>query len=71
LLEKLAALRKSIAIADGVQPYLIFHNKTLQEMADKMPANMQEMGKIQGVGQAKLEKYGSAFLDAIRKEESA
>ena len=67
LFEKLVALRKSLATADSVPPYLIFHNKTLQEMADKMPADMQEMGNIPGIGQAKLQKYGQAFLDIIAK----
>ena len=65
LFQKLALLRKTLAITDKVPPYLVFHDKTLREMADKMPANMQSMGKISGVGQAKLEKYGPAFLEAI------
>ena len=67
LFEKLVTLRKSLAAADSVPPYLIFHNKTLQEMADKMPADIQAMGNIPGIGQAKLEKYGQAFLDVIVK----
>jgi len=65
MFNKLVALRKSLATADNVPPYLIFHNKTLREMCEKMPADMQAMGNISGVGQAKLEKYGHAFLDAI------
>ena len=65
LFQKLALLRKTLAVADKVPPYLVFHDKTLREMADKMPANMQAMGNISGVGQAKLEKYGPAFLDII------
>jgi len=65
LFEKLAALRTSLATIGKVPPYLVFHDKTLREMAAKMPANMQAMGNISGVGQAKLEKYGPAFLEAI------
>jgi len=65
LFKKLVLLRKTIAVADKVAPYLIFHDKTLREMADKMPPNMQAMGSISGVGQAKLDKYGPAFLDVI------
>ena len=65
LFQKLALLRKTLATADKVPPYLVFHDKTLREMADKMPADMQAMGNISGVGQAKLEKYGPAFLKAI------
>ena len=67
LFEKLAALRKSLATIEKVPPYLIFHDKTLHEMADKMPTSIQDMSLIPGVGQAKLEKYGTVFLDAIGK----
>ena len=65
LFQKLTLLRKTLAVAANVPPYLIFHDKTLREMAAIMPANMQAMGHISGVGQAKLEKYGPAFLEAI------
>ena len=65
LFKKLAALRKSLAAADKVPPYLIFHDKTLREMAEKMPTDMQAMGTIPGVGQAKLQKFGHLFLDVI------
>ena len=65
LFKKLALLRKSLAVADNVPPYLVFHDKTLHEMVAKMPLDMQAMGRISGVGQAKLEKYGPVFLDAI------
>jgi len=65
LFEKLVALRKSLSTIEKVPPYLIFHDKTLREMADKMPAIMQDMANISGVGQAKLEKYGPVFLEAI------
>jgi len=65
LFQQLTQLRKTLAGMEKVPPYLVFHDKTLREMADTMPANMQEMGNISGVGQAKLEKYGPVFLEAI------
>ena len=65
LFKRLVQLRKTLANADKVAPYLVFHDKTLHEMVDKMPADMQAMGHISGVGLAKLEKYGPAFLEAI------
>jgi len=65
LFNKLVLLRKKFAIADKVPPFMVFHNKTLHEMVDKMPPDMLSMGCISGVGQAKLEKYGPAFLEAI------
>jgi len=67
LFETLAALRKELAATDGVPPYLIFHNKTLYEMIEKMPVDMDALGAVSGVGHAKLEKYGHAFLDAIKR----
>ena len=67
LFEALTALRKELATADGVPPYLIFHNKTLHEMVAKMPSDMQALGTVVGVGQAKLDKYGPLFLEAIAK----
>ena len=67
LFEKLSAIRKELAAVDSVPPYLIFHNKTLREMVEKMPSDMQALGTVSGVGQAKLEKYGPMFLDAIRR----
>jgi len=65
LFQQLTQLRKSLAVMENVPPYLVFHDKTLREMADKMPSNTREMGNISGVGQAKLEKYGNVFLEAI------
>ena len=62
---KLAELRKELAASEGVPPYLVFHNKTLQEMAKKSPHDMTAISRISGVGQAKLDKYGPLFLDVI------
>jgi len=65
LFKRLVLLRKSLSAANEVPPYLIFHDKTLHEMVDKMPMDMQAMSHISGVGMAKLEKYGPLFLDVI------
>ena len=65
LFKKLALLRKELATADKVPPYLVFHDKTLHEMVEKMPADMLAMSNISGVGHAKLEKYGPVFLAAL------
>jgi len=65
LFQQLVQLRKQLAGMQNVPPYVVFHDKTLREMADTMPKNIQDMGNISGVGQAKLEKYGAVFLEAI------
>jgi ATP-dependent DNA helicase RecQ len=65
LFGKLAALRREIALADSIAPYMVFHDKTLHEMVEKMPADLCTMRKVSGVGEAKLEKYGERFLAII------
>ena len=46
-------------------PYVIFHDKTLIELASARPASRAEMANVAGVGNAKLDRYGSAFLAVI------
>ena len=65
LFKKLAELRREIAYAQGLPPYIIFHDKSLWEMIEVKPQSLAEFGKISGVGQAKLEKYGKRFLAVI------
>ena len=60
--EGLRELRKELAKEQGVPPYVIFHDATLREMAELQPRTEQELLGINGVGQAKLDKYGVAFL---------
>lgn len=66
LFEALKDLRRQLASADGVPPYVIFHDSTLAQMAREQPADAAEMLSLSGVGEAKLQKYGEAFLNAIR-----
>ncbi len=66
LFEALRALRRELAQAGGVPPYVIFHDAVLREMATTRPATLAELGQIGGIGAKKLEAYGDAFLNAIR-----
>jgi ATP-dependent DNA helicase RecQ len=66
LFEQLRTLRKSLADAQGVPPYIIFGDVTLVEMARELPATPAALLGISGVGQKKLERYGEEFLAAIR-----
>ena len=63
---KLAGLRTELANAAKVPPYMIFNNKTLLEMVERLPADLQELSEVSGVGQSKLEKYGERFLEVIK-----
>jgi len=71
LFEALRALRSKIAREQGVPAYVIFHDKTLAEMAAHRPATEADLLRISGVGAAKLEHYGARFLEAIRAAGSA
>ena len=65
LFEKLRAKRMELARAGNVPPYVIFHDKTLMEMAARAPRSAAELAGISGVGEAKLARYGEAFLEVI------
>jgi ATP-dependent DNA helicase RecQ len=61
----LKAKRTALAREQGVPPYVIFHDSTLLEILNRKPCSLTEMGQISGVGQAKLERYGDAFLQVL------
>jgi len=65
LFEKLRATRLELARAQSVPPYVIFHDKTLAEMAARRPRSIADLGAIPGVGEAKLARYGQAFLAVV------
>jgi len=65
LFEALRAKRMEIARAQNVPPYVIFHDRTLLELATAKPQTARAMAGIAGVGETKLERYGDAFLTAI------
>lgn len=67
LFDKLRELRLEIAREENLPPYIIFNDKTLIEMAVKVPTNQLEMLGISGVGDNKYKKYGDRFLDIIRE----
>jgi ATP-dependent DNA helicase RecQ len=58
----LKAKRMELAREQGVPPYVIFHDSTLVEMMSMHPHTLDEMARVSGIGQAKLARYGDAFL---------
>jgi len=66
LFEALRSWRLAQAREQGVPPYVVFHDRTLIEIAGGRPASLAELGRVAGVGQAKLERYGEAVLDVLR-----
>ncbi|SFD64973.1 DNA helicase RecQ [Roseivivax sediminis] len=71
LMSALKAKRRALAEAARVPAYVIFPDRTLIEMAERRPANLDEMAGISGIGAKKLERYGAAFLEVIRGEAEA
>jgi len=65
LWQALKAKRLELAKEQGVPPYVIFHDSTLLEILNQRPQTLDEMGRISGVGQAKLAKYGDDFLKVL------
>jgi ATP-dependent DNA helicase RecQ len=68
---QLKQLRKSLADQGNVPPYVIFHDTSLREMARVQPEDRGSFRTIGGVGDHKLEKYGPAFIAAIRAHREA
>ncbi|MFZ5998295.1 MAG: DNA helicase RecQ [Nitrospirota bacterium] len=67
LFERLRSIRKKLADAQHVPPYIIFSDKTLQEMCRRFPTTESAMRMISGVGDTKLERYGQEFIGEIRR----
>lgn len=67
LFARLRQRRMEIAKREKVPPYIVFTDKTLVQMCILHPATLQEMLKVSGVGEAKLEKYGEEFLEVLRE----
>ena len=65
LFDKLRILRKSIADQNNVAAFIVFSDKTLQEMTEKRPLNKRDMLGIYGVSEQKFITYGKLFLDEI------
>lgn len=65
LLSALKAKRRALAEAARVPAYVIYNDRTLIEMAEKRPENLDDMAGITGVGAKKLERYGDIFLEVI------
>ncbi len=61
----LKAKRLELAKAQNLPPYVIFHDKTLRELAVVKPTSLHSMAAISGVGERKIERYGQLFLQVI------
>ncbi len=67
LFDRLRELRLELAREENLPPYIIFSDKTLIDMAAKVPASKSEMLNVSGVGENKFSKYGEKFLSVVEK----
>jgi ATP-dependent DNA helicase RecQ len=67
LFDRLRLLRKNLADAQSVAPYIIFADSSLRVMARQRPQNREDFAKVPGVGAQKLERYGDRFISEIRE----
>ena len=65
LFDALRARRRELAQAQGVPPYVIFHDTTLEAMAERQPFTLEEFAALPGVGEKKLERYAETFIAVI------
>jgi ATP-dependent DNA helicase RecQ len=65
LFDALRETRRSLAAEAGVPAYVIFHDSTLREIAAAKPSTLAELARVNGVGHAKLDRYGDAMLAAV------
>jgi ATP-dependent DNA helicase RecQ len=68
LFERLRAVRKRLADAEGVPAYIVFSDAALRGMAARRPRSEGELLEVAGVGPVKLARYGAAFLEAIAED---
>ena len=67
LFEALRSLRRQCAEEEGFPPYIVFSDKVLHALATQKPVNLEQFGRIPGVGDHKRQKYGQRFIALIRK----
>jgi ATP-dependent DNA helicase RecQ len=65
LFDALREARRRLAAEAGVPPYVIFHDSTLREIAERKPCDLSALGQVSGVGAVKLARYGEAILAAL------
>ena len=68
LFDRLKAWRRSRAQADGVPAYVVFHDRTLAEIAERAPKDWADLAAISGVGPAKLERYADEILGVVTSQ---
>jgi ATP-dependent DNA helicase RecQ len=67
LFDELRRYRREVARAAHAAPYTIFHDRTLEDIAARRPDTLVALSGVHGMGTVKLERYGAAVLDLVRR----
>jgi ATP-dependent DNA helicase RecQ len=67
LMEMLKDLRKKVAKKNGVPPFVVFQDPSLEDMTLKYPTTLQDLLSVHGVGEGKAKKFGNDFVDLIAR----
>ena len=67
LFEHLRQWRRQVAAEHGVPPYVVFTNAHLAQLVTERPSSLAGLAKINGIGKAKIDKYGQNVLDQLTK----
>ena len=65
LFQRLREWRATVARTQGIAAFMVFHDKTLSELASRRPADLAQLGSVPGIGPSKLDKYGAALLQVL------
>jgi ATP-dependent DNA helicase RecQ len=65
LFQRLREWRSEVARRQGVPAYVVFHDRTLNELAARRPADLSELEALPGIGRSKLDRYGQALLEIL------
>jgi ATP-dependent DNA helicase RecQ len=68
LFQALRDMRARLAKEQNLPAYVIFHDSTLRMIAEQRPGSMSDLGRIGGIGGAKLERYGAEVLEVVREQ---
>jgi ATP-dependent DNA helicase RecQ len=65
LFQRLREWRAAVARTQGIAAFMVFHDKTLTELASRRPADLAQLGSVPGIGPSKLDQYGPALLELL------
>ncbi|HEY6250846.1 MAG TPA: ATP-dependent DNA helicase RecQ [Candidatus Angelobacter sp.] len=67
LLKRLRAWRRSVSVARGIPAFTVMHDRTLDELSRMQPNSLDELRDIHGIGERKVEQYGTEIVNAIKQ----